>query len=97
LEQVKNIVTFATGGLKPDLSLLLDIEVEVGLQRKTGAEEWNRLDAFELDFHQRVRRGFHQMVAEEPGRWVVIDAAKSRSEVQDEVRQIVLERLEKRA
>lgn len=97
LEQVKNIVTFATGGLKPDLSLLLDIEVEVGLQRKTGAEEWNRLDAFDLEFHQRVRRGFHQMVAEEPGRWVVIDATKSRSEVQDEVRQIVLERLEKRA
>jgi dTMP kinase len=97
LEQVKNIVTFATGGLKPDLSLLLDIEVEVGLQRKTGAEEWNRLDAFDLDFHQRVRQGFHQMVAEEPERWVVIDAAKSRSEVQTDIRRIVLERLEKRA
>ena len=62
LEQLKNIVTFATGGLKPDLSLLLDIDVEDGLRRKSGGEEWNRLDAYKLDFHQRVRQGFHQMV-----------------------------------
>ena len=93
LEQLKNIVTFATGGLKPGLSLLLDIDVEDGLRRKSGGEEWNRLDAYELDFHQRVRQGFHQMVAAEPERWVVIDAAKTRSEVQAEIRQIVLERL----
>jgi len=93
LEQLKNIVTFATGGLKPDLSLLLDIDVEDGLRRKSGGEEWNRLDAYELDFHQRVRQGFHQMVAAEPKRWVVINAANSRSEVQAEIRHIVLERL----
>lgn len=93
LEQLKNIVTFATGGLKPDLSLLLDIDVEDGLRRKSGGEEWNRLDAYELDFHQRVRQGFHQMVAAEPERWVVINAAKSRSDVQAEIKQIVLERL----
>jgi dTMP kinase len=93
LEQLKNIVTFATGGLKPGLSLLLDIDVEDGLRRKSGGEEWNRLDAYELDFHERVRQGFHQMVAAEPERWVVIDAAKTRSEVQAEIRQIVLERL----
>lgn len=93
LEQLKNIVTFATGGLKPDLSLLLDIDVEDGLRRKSGGEEWNRLDAYELDFHQRVRQGFHQMVAAEPERWVVINAAKSRSEVQAEIQQVVLERL----
>ena len=93
LEQLKNIVTFATGGLKPDLSLLLDIDVEDGLRRKSGGEEWNRLDAYELDFHQRVRQGFHQMVAAEPERWTVINAAKSRSEVQAEIQQVVLERL----
>jgi dTMP kinase len=93
LEQLMNIVTFATGGLKPGLSLLLDIDVEDGLRRKSGGEEWNRLDAYELDFHERVRQGFHQMVAAEPERWVVIDAAKTRSEVQAEIRQIVLERL----
>ena len=93
LEQLRNIVTFATGGLKPGLSLLLDIDVEDGLRRKSGGEEWNRLDAYELDFHRRVRQGFHQMVAAEPERWVVVNAAKSRSEVQAEIRQIVLERL----
>jgi len=93
LVQLKNIVTFATGGLKPDLSLLLDIDVEDGLRRKSGGEEWNRLDAYELDFHQRVREGFHQMVAAEPERWAVINAAKSRSEVQAEIQQVVLERL----
>ena len=90
---VKEYRYFCYRWVKPGLSLLLDIDVEDGLRRKSGGEEWNRLDAYELDFHQRVRQGFHQMVAAEPERWVVIDAAKTRSEVQAEIRQIVLERL----
>lgn len=96
LQQLKNIVDFATGGLKPDLSLLLDIDVVAGLQRKSGGDEWNRLDAFDLDFHQRVRRGFHQLAEAEPDRWVMIDASLSPEKVQATVRRVVLERLERR-
>jgi len=96
LQQLKNIVDFATGGLKPDLSLLLDIDVVAGLQRKSDGDEWNRLDAFDLDFHQRVRRGFHQLAEAEPDRWVMIDASLSPEKVQATVRRVVLERLERR-
>ena len=60
LEQVRAIISFATGGLKPGLSLLLDVEVELGLRRKVKGGEWNRLDAYAVEFHQRVRGQDHQ-------------------------------------
>ena len=96
LKQLKSIVNFATGGLKPDLSLLLDIDVEAGLRRKSGGKEWNRLDAFDLAFHQRVRQGFHRMVAAEPQRWVVIEVSESPEDVQVAIQRVVLERLKEK-
>src|SRR5512136_2551789 len=83
IESLRALVTFATGGLKPDLTILLDLDVEIGLRRKEMKGEWNRLDAYDLDFHQRVRRGYQQLVRDEPGRWVVIDASQSPKQVQD--------------
>ena len=75
LEQVRALVRYATGGLVPDLTILLDLDVEVGLQRKTqDGSEWNRLDAYTVDFHKRVRAGYLEMVKAEPQTWVVIDA-----------------------
>jgi dTMP kinase len=94
LEMLRTITAFATGGLKPDLTLYLDIVPEEGLQRRqAGGEEWNRLDAETLDFHQRVRAGYMQLIAQEPERWVVIDAARSVEEVQEEIRAQVEVRL----
>jgi len=93
LDELKTIVQFATGGLKPDLTLLLDVEVEVGLKRKLDASEWNRLDAYELDFHRRVRRGYLEMAQVEPERWVVIDAGQPPDVVQAAIRDVVLGRL----
>ncbi len=97
LEQVRSLVRYATGGLTPDLTLLLDVDVEVGLERSAGRRakggEWNRLDAYQLDFHQRVRRGYLEMVKHEPGRWVVVDAGRKRNIVQDELRREILSRL----
>jgi dTMP kinase len=66
LDQVRALIAFATGGLKPDLTLLLDVDVEIGLRRRLHGGEWNRLDAYELAFHQRVRQGYLQMAQEEP-------------------------------
>lgn len=57
LEQVRALVRYATGGLIPDLTILLDVDVEIGLKRKQKADEWNRLDAYTVDFHRRVRAG----------------------------------------
>jgi dTMP kinase len=95
LEMLRTITAFATGGLKPDLTLYLDIVPEAGLERRqANEEEWNRLDAEALDFHQRVRAGYMELIAQEPERWVVIDAARSVEEVQKEIRMWVKARLE---
>ncbi len=92
--RLRAIVEFATGGLKPDLTLLLDIDVEEGLRRRTKSGEWNRLDAYDLAFHQRVRQGYFQLAQDEPQRWVKIDAAQPPVMVQADIQKVVLERLE---
>jgi dTMP kinase len=93
LEQVRVLVNFATGGLKPDLTLLLKVDVEVGLNRKVNGGEWNRLDAYQLDFHQRVLEGYLTLAKADPARWVMIDANKPPEEVQEAIQKIVAERL----
>jgi len=76
LGTLREVTRLATNGLTPDLTLLLDIPVEQGLDRRQRGGDWNRLDAYELVFHKRVRQGYAQLAAEEPQRWVVIDAAR---------------------
>ena len=93
LEPLRVLVSFATGGLKPDLTLLLDVDVEVGLRRRANGGEWNRLDAYDLAFHQRVRQGYHQLTQVEPERWVLIDASQPPKKVQNAIRRVVAERL----
>ena len=93
IESLRVLVTFATGGLKPDLTILLDLDVEIGLRRKELKGEWNRLDAYDLNFHQRVRQGYLQLVKDEPERWEVIDASQSPRQVQDDLRLVVSQRL----
>jgi dTMP kinase len=94
LEILRTMLAFSTGGLTPDLTLLLDVPVHAGLERKLdNGTEWNRLDAYAEAFHQRVRDGYHALAAAEPERWVVIDATRSKKEVQDEMRKVILERL----
>ena len=93
LEALRRLVDFATGGLKPDLTLLLDIDVEEGLRRKRNCGEWNRLDALDLEFYQRVRQGYQSLAQEEPGRWVIIDASQSFEQVQAELRKAIASRL----
>lgn len=94
LEKIKVIVEFATGGLKPDLTLFFDIKVEQGLDRKAkGADEWNRLDDLTVDFYQRVRQGYLALVKEEPHRWVLIDAQQPPDQVQVAVQKAVAARL----
>ena len=99
LNQLKLITEFATGGLKPDLTVLLDIAPEDSLQRRLSAldkgGEWNRLDAMALDFHKRVRDGYHALDAVEPKRWVVINAAQSVEQVQADILTVLEKQLKK--
>ena len=97
LNLVRSIVEFATGGLKPDLTLFLDVDVEEGLRRRAAGGEWNRLDDYELAFYKRVRKGYLEMVRAEPERWVVIDASGPFDDVQESIRKVLLGRLKHKA
>ncbi|MBV6465010.1 MAG: Thymidylate kinase [Anaerolineales bacterium] len=93
LEQVRALVHYATGGLVPDLTILLDVDVEIGLKRKQKADEWNRLDAYTVDFHRRVRAGYLEMAGQDPVRWRVVDASREWKSVQEELRKAIEGRL----
>jgi dTMP kinase len=93
LEQVRALIRYATGGLIPDLSILLDLDVEVGLKRKQKDSEWNRMDALTVDFHRRVRAGYLQMVKQEPARWVLVDASQVWEKVHEDLRVVLLSAL----
>jgi dTMP kinase len=90
LETIRVITGFATDSLVPDLTLLLDMDPKRGLQRRTANQaEWNRLDDYDLAFHQRAREGFLQLAKAEPRRWRVLNADQPVEQLQAEVRQIV--------
>ena len=94
LDQVRALVKYATGGLVPDLTILLDVDVEEGLQRKKkNNAEWNRMDDHAIQFYQRVRAGYLVMVKQEPKRWVVVDSGKRWESVQNELRKVITEKI----
>ncbi len=87
LATLRVITDFATGGLRPDLVVFLDIDAEAGLRRKQlhasdDASQWNRMEQETLAYHQRVRAGYLQMAAAEPGRWLLVDASQDVNAVQ---------------
>ena len=86
--RIKNINKLATGALKPDLSVLMDIPVDKGFARKTG-QEADRFEKEAKAFHQRVRKGYLRLAAEEPERWLVIDAGLSK----EKIKQIIWEKV----
>ncbi|MBW6465918.1 MAG: dTMP kinase [Brevefilum sp.] len=95
LETLQALLHFSTGGLKPDLTLLVDVPVEVGMARKRdNSSEWNRLDAYALAFHERVRQGYFALAEAEPERWIIVDATEEKDRVQQALRKAILTRLE---
>ena len=95
LDVLRNLLDFSTDGLKPDLTLLIDIPVKTGLERKRkNHSEWNRLDAYEEAFHNRVRQGYFDLAKEDPQRWVIVNAAQPIAQVQSKMREVILSRLE---
>ena len=93
-ETLKQLLNFTTGNLWPDLTFLLDISAEKGLRRRiNNQEEWNRMDDYQLAFHERVRNGYHQLAAADPQRWEMIDADQSEEAVENEIMQRLARRL----
>jgi dTMP kinase len=91
VDAISATVSFATGGLEPDLCILLDLPPRVGLERKRGAfltgatEEWNRFEEEEVSFHERVRDAYLQMAREDRERWLVLDASLPFHELQGRI------------
>ena len=94
LELLRTITGFVTGGLIPDLTFLLDLTSELGLVRRKQAGRWNRLDDYDLAFHERVREGYLHLADADPGRWTRIDAAQTPNQIQEQIREVVAGRLE---
>jgi dTMP kinase len=96
LEQVRALVKYATGGLNPDLTVLLDLDVETGLKRKKQNEtEWNRMDDHEVEFYKRVRAGYLEMVKQEPKRWAVINSDQKWEAVQEELKKTIVSKIKR--
>ena len=91
------ITQAATGGLKPDLTFLLDLDPAVGLARAATRGEPDRLERADLGFHLRVRSGFLALAQQEPHRFRVLDATTSADELAEQVWNVVAEQLRTKA
>ena len=98
LDALRTLERLATDGLRPGLTLLLDVPVEEGQRRKRAGhedgDELNRLDTEALTFHQRVRDGYLTLAHEEPSRWVILDATTAPGALAEQVWRAVSERLD---
>ncbi len=81
LDDLRALASAATGGLSPDLTILLDLPVEAGLARKAPGDVTRFEAEFDLDFHRRVRDGFLALAVASPTRFAVVDASRPAHEV----------------
>lgn len=95
IEVVKAVNNAATQGLKPDLTVLLDISAEEGLARKGGKKQ-DRFEQEDITFHRRVREGYLKMAANDPERWLVVDASLSKRKIEQIIWQRVSQLLSER-
>ncbi len=92
LDLIERMNLEATRGLKPDVTFLIDLPVEVAFSRLS-RKELDRMESEELSFHERVREGFLKIAEKEPQRVVVLDGTKEIGEIFKSVLKVVLERL----
>ena len=78
LKLVEIANTIATRGIKPNLTILLDLPPREGLARKWGTTQEDHFESAEFSFHQKVREGYLKLAADEPERWLVVDATQSK-------------------
>jgi dTMP kinase len=85
VQELTSVISFATVGLQPDMTILLDLPVAVGLARKHSQPGWNRFEAETLAFHERVRAAYRAMAHAEPDRWLCFDASRPAEELAGEI------------
>ena len=93
--EIETINTIATTGLKPDVTYIIDVPVEIGLERLhngTKTEDIDRLESEDIDFHRRVRAGYLKLAKKEPDRVVVIDGTKNIEEIHKDIMKNIKQR-----
>jgi dTMP kinase len=94
MQALASVISFATAGLQPDMTVLLDLPVEVGLARKqTQQAGWNRFEAEAQAFHSGVRDGYHALARSEPRRWHCFDGVRPVDELADEIWRVIAARV----
>lgn len=92
-QELRAVISFATAGFQPDMTMLLDLPVEVGLARKHAQDQKNRFEAETLAFHRRVRSAYQSLAEADPQRWRCLDATQSVPCLADAVWHSVAERM----
>jgi dTMP kinase len=87
LDQIRYVNNFATNGLAPELTFFFDVDIETS-QKRVGTQK-DRLEQAGYEFFERVRAGYKQIAAQEPGRVKVLDAARSIEQIQEEIISII--------
>lgn len=89
-KELKSVVKFSTGGLKPDYTIFLDVDPWEAQRRRFKAtlfgEELDHLDMMEMEFHERVYQGYQELMREEPTRWHLVDGRAGISEIHGHLR-----------
>jgi dTMP kinase len=95
---LQSVLCFATAGLEPDMTILLDLPVETGLARKQAQTAgWNRFEAEALGFHERVRAAYRDLAAQSPTRWHAFDGTHPAADLATEIWAAVEPRLARSA
>ena len=87
INEINMLNNLATGGKKPDLTLVFDVDVETSMKRV--GKEKDRMESAGIDFHNRVRNGYLELAKQEPDRIKVLDATKTIEEIHEKVVEIV--------
>lgn len=91
--ELQSMQKLAVGDTIPDLTMLVDVPTDVGLDRRSRSRDSNRIDREDLEFHTRVAFWYRQEARANPERWVVVDGARSPADVHVAVLESVIERL----
>lgn len=89
LNLISSIERAVTGGLRPDITILLDLDVEIGLKRNRGINKTDRLELEDVEFHKKVRSGYLEIAAKEPDRIKLVDGSWSIEEIHSRIVSIV--------
>ena len=92
-QDLTSVISFATAGVQPDMTMLLDVPVEVGLARKHAQDQRNRFEAEALAFHTRVRSAYHSLVQAQPERWYCFNAEGDPEQLSNRIWEAVAKRM----